>query len=273
MSRTSTFARPPELPTAREAVETLSRPGPHEVLRGDLGLVGIPGAVFAPAAGLGLPAVVFAHDWLQPVARYAELLRHLASWGFVTAAPAGQGGPLPSLSRLSADLRTALDVCIGVRLGEGKISVDAGRTALAGHGIGAGAVLLAAAGHPKVAATVLIAPAEVRPSAIDAARAVAVPTLCIIAEKDTVAPPAGHAELIAANLADVAVRILPKAGHTDFLDGAHWTDLLLTGKPNAKRRRITRALVTAFLLKHLCGESRVDGFLGGKIPGTTLPAR
>ena len=114
----------------------LADTGPHEVLRGDLGMIGVPGVVFAPAHGLGLPAVAFGHDWLQPVDRYAELLRHLASWGFVVAAPDSQRGPLPSHARFAADLRTALEVCVGVRLGEGKISVDGRRTALAGHGIG-----------------------------------------------------------------------------------------------------------------------------------------
>jgi hypothetical protein len=83
---------------AKDAVEQLSRPGPHQVLRGDLGMVGIPGVVYAPAEGLGLPAVAFAHDWLQPPQRYADLLRHLASWGFVAAAPGSHRGPLPSHS-------------------------------------------------------------------------------------------------------------------------------------------------------------------------------
>ncbi|HVL85184.1 MAG TPA: alpha/beta hydrolase, partial [Pseudonocardia sp.] len=149
-------ARPPVMRKVGEAVAQLSRPGPHPVLRGDLGMVGTPGVVFAPEAGLGLPAVAFGHDWLQPVERYTGLLRHLASWGFVAAAPATHRGPLPSTAQFSADLRSTLDVCAGVRLGDGHISVDARRTALAGHGIGGGAALLAAAAHPRVAAVVTI---------------------------------------------------------------------------------------------------------------------
>ncbi|GAA1877556.1 dienelactone hydrolase [Pseudonocardia ailaonensis] len=271
MSRTSTFTRPPALRNAKDALEQLSRPGPNEVLRGDLGLVGIPGVVFAPAEGLGLPAVAFGHDWVQPVSRYAELLRHLASWGIVAAAPGSQGGPLPSTARFSADLRTTVEVCAGVRLGDGRISVDSRRTALAGHGVGAGAALLAAAGHPKVAAVVTVAASQTRPSAIEAAKAVSVPALHIVAGQDTVAPPAGHALQIAeAGAGRRWVRTLPKAGHTDFLAGVHWSDLVLSGGPNAKVRRITRALVTAFLLKELCGEDRVDDLVDGKVPGTSL---
>ena len=198
MSPTSAFARPPEVRNAREAVARLADKGPHEVLRGDLGMVGVPGVVFAPTEGLGLPAVAFGHDWLQPVGRYAGLLRHLASWGIVVAAPDSQRGPLPSHARFAADLRTALEVCVGVRLGEGKISVDGRRTALAGHGIGGGAALLAAADTPRLAAVVTIAVAQTRPSALDAARRVTVPTLHIAAGRDTVSPAAGHAEPIAA---------------------------------------------------------------------------
>lgn len=274
LSRSNTVSRPPEFRNAKEGLAQLSRPGPHEVLRGDLGMVGVPGVVYAPAEGLGLPAVAFGHDWLQPVDRYADLLRHLASWGIVTAAPGAHRGALPSHARFAADLRTALDVCAGVRLGDGRISVDARRTALAGHGIGGGAALVAAAGHPRVAAVTTIAPAQTRPSAIDAARAITVPVLHLAAGKDTVAPAAGHAEpLAAAAGGPVRLRTLTKAKHTGFLDGRHWSDLVLSGSPDAKTRRVTRALVTAFLLHTLCGEDRVGVLVDGKVPGTEFVSR
>jgi dienelactone hydrolase len=271
VSPTSAFVRPPELRNAREALATLSDAGPHEVLRGDLGMVGVPGAVFAPAEGLGLPAVAFAHDWLQPVSRYAGLLRHLASWGIVVAAPDSHRGALPSHARFAADLRTALDVCVGVRLGEGRISVDGRRTALAGHGIGGGVALLAAADTPRLAAVVTLAVAQTRPSAIDAARRITVPTLHLAAGRDTVAPVGGHAEPItAAAGGPVWLRLLRKADHTGFLDGKHWSDLLLTGGPSAKTRRLSRALVTAFLLHHLADEDRGDVLVDGKVKGAEL---
>ena len=70
MTRTRASIRPPEASSIKDAVATLARPGPLEVLRGDLGIVGIPGILFAPAEGYGLPAVAFGHDWLQPADRY-----------------------------------------------------------------------------------------------------------------------------------------------------------------------------------------------------------
>lgn len=259
---------------AKQALAELSRPGPLAVLRGDLGLAGIPGIVFAPAEGLGLPAVAFGHDWLQPASRYAHLLRHLASWGIVAAAPDNHRGPLPSHAGFAADLRTTLEVCVGVRLGDGRISVDSRRTALAGHGIGGGAAVVAASGHERLAAVVTLAAAQTRPSATDAARLVTVPGLHIAAGKDMVAPAAGHADQIAASWAGpVVLRTLPKADHCAFLDERHWSDLLLPGGPDATVRRLTRGLVTAFLLHHLAGEDRVDVLLDGKVRGTALLAR
>lgn len=259
---------------AKDAVEQLSRPGPHTVLRGDLGMVGLPGVVFAPEEGLGLPAVAFGHDWLQPPERYADLLRHLASWGIVAAAPGSHRGPLPSHAGFAADLRTTLDVCAGVRLGDGRISVDARRTAFAGHGIGGGAALVAANGHPRVAAVVTIAVAHTHASVLEAAQAVTVPVLHLAAGRDTVSPAAGNAEPVAAAAAGpVRLRTLTKASHTGFLEGVHWSDFVLSGSPDAKTRRLTRALVTAFLLHHLLGEDRVDVLVDGKVPGTTVIAR
>ena len=274
MTRTSTFTRPEPTRGAKDAVAQLSRPGPNAVLRGDLGLVGVPGVVFAPAQGLGLTAVAFGHDWLQPATRYTELLRHLASWGFVVAAPSSHRGAFASHARFSADLRTALDTCAGVRLGDGHISVDSRRMAFAGHGIGGGAALLAAATHPRAAAVVTLAPAQTKPSAVEAAKAITVPTLHVVAGQDTVAPPGGHAEPITqAAGGPVTVRTLPKAGHTAFLEGMHWSDLILATSRDSRSRRLATALMTAFLLHHLCEEDRVDVLVDGKVPGTELLVR
>lgn len=256
---------------AKDALGVLSRPGPHEVRHGDLGLVGVPGIIYTPVTGLGLPAVVLGHDWMQPVRRYHELLRHLASWGIVAAAPDTQRSPLPSISRFSTDLLTTLDVCIGVRLGDGRISVDSRRTALAGHGIGGGAAILAASRRERLGAVVTLAPAEVRPSAVEAARSVTAPTLHLAAEIDSMAPAAGHAERMAAAAGGpVQVRTLDKAGHLGFCEGLHWTALLTGDKAQPKTRKMTRALVTAFLLEHLQGESRVRALTEGDVKGAPL---
>ncbi|MBC3189767.1 dienelactone hydrolase family protein [Pseudonocardia sp. C8] len=259
---------------AKDALGVLSRPGPLPVRFGDLGLIGLPGIVYAPAEGFHLPAVVLGHAWLQPVRRYHELLRHLATWGFVAAAPDTQRGPVPSMSRFSADLATVLDVCVGVRLGDGTISVDARRTGLIGHGTGGGAAILAAARRERLRALVTLAPSEVKPSAIEAAARVGAPTLHLAAAVDSMAPAAGHAERIAAAQrdagGDVTVRTIEKAGHLGFCEGRHWSSFLLQNFPQHRTRKLTRALVTAFLMQELTGEKRVSALTAGDVPGAPL---
>ncbi|MGH3981087.1 MAG: dienelactone hydrolase family protein [Pseudonocardiaceae bacterium] len=253
---------------AKRVAEELSRPGPHEVLRGDLALVGFPGVVFAPRSGLGLPAVAFGHGWLQPTSRYEELLRHLASWGIVAAAPGTQGGVVPSHRQYAADLRATLDVCSGVRLGDGEIGIDPDKLGLAGHCMGGGCAVLAAADEPRCHAVVTLAPAETLPSAMDAATRCGMPGLHLAGGKDRIAPAKGHAEPVATAWAGpVQLRTLPKASHLGFTRGRHWTDLLVGGGPQSGTRRISRALVTAFLLRFLDGRTDHDALLEGDIPG------
>jgi dienelactone hydrolase len=255
----------------KQLVHVLSRPGEAEVLRGDLALVGLPGLVYAPASGQGLPAVALGHGWMQPAIRYAGLLRHLASWGVVALAPDTQRGPLASAAVLAADLRTALDVSTGVRLGTGDISVDPSRLGLVGHGLGGGAAVVAASTDKRVQAVVLLAPAETQPSAIDAARSVSAAGLILVAGKDKVAPAVGHAEPIAsAWTGDVRIRAMPKATHLGFLEGYHWTDMLVDGKPERDTQRLTMALTTAFLLRELTGVSQYDELLDSDVKGALL---
>lgn len=239
---------------ARQLFAELGRPGPHPVSRGELALVGLPGVVCTPSTGRGLPAVVFGHGWLQPSERYHGLLRHLASWGVVAASPATQRGPLPSHRLYAADLKTALDVCVGVRLGDGDISVDPQRLGLAGHSTGGGAAVLAAADDDRVAAVATVSAAEVIPSALPAARRCRMPGMHLVGERDLIAPRAGHGEAIAQAWAGpVTLRSLRKASHLGVTEGRHWSQLLLDGKPERSTQQVTKALFTAFFLVHLAG--------------------
>lgn len=240
---------------AKQVFALLAGPGPHEVLRGDLEPIGLTGAVFTPRSGLGLPAIVFGHGWLQPVNRYRGLLHHLASWGIVVAAPATQRGLMVSHRRYADDLRTALDVCVGVRLGSGEISVDPTRLGLAGHSMGGGAAVLAAASDARVRAVATLAPAEVRPSAADAAGRCAMPGMHIAAGRDLTAPSVGHAEAIArAWHGPVTLRTVPKASHLGFTEGQHWSELLLDGHPEHATQRCAKAMLAAFFLVYLAGQ-------------------
>ncbi|MFJ8965039.1 dienelactone hydrolase family protein [Lentzea sp. NPDC102401] len=257
--------------TAKQALEQLSRPGPHPVLRGDLALVGLPGVIFTPQSGLGLPALAFGHGWMQPVRRYHGLLRHLASWGVVAAAPAVERGPLLSSRVLAANLLTTLDICTGVRLGTGEISVDPSRLAIAGHSMGGGAAVLAASGSDRIRAVVTLAATETRPSALDAAREVRAPGLHLAAGEDRIAPPVGHAEAIAqAWGGPVQLRLLPKASHLGFTEGRHWSELMLDGSGERGAQKLGRAFVTAFLLRVLTGDRTYDDLLDTDLKSANL---
>jgi pimeloyl-ACP methyl ester carboxylesterase len=253
----------------KQLLAELSHPGPHEVLRGNLALVGLPGVVFTPRAGLGLPAIAFGHGWLQPPGSYRRLLHHLASWGIVAAAPATQRGPLPSHRLLAADLLTTLDVISTIRLGPDGISVDPARLGLAGHSTGGGSAVLAAAQaaqaageKPRIRAIATIAAAQTLPPATEAARTITVPGLHLAAEEDLVAPAIGHAEAIARAWAGpVQLRTLGKSSHLGVTEGRHWSQLLLHGKPHRRTQQLTRALFTAFFLTHLTGSDKYQPLL------------
>ncbi len=256
---------------AKHLAEELSHPGPHRVLRGDLALVGLPGVVLTPTAGLGLPAIAFGHGWLQPPERYLGLLRHLASWGFVVAAPATQRGPLASHRLFAADLSTALDVCVGVRLGDGAISVDRDKLGLAGHSVGGGCAVLAAASDPRIRAVATMAATQTKPFSTDAASRCRMPALHLAAGEDLVAPAVGHAGLIASNWGGEAqLRLLPKANHLGFTEGRHWSNLLLPGKSEHRTQRLARILLTGFFLTHLAGRTQYRPLLEEDIKGAVI---
>ncbi|RZQ64074.1 dienelactone hydrolase family protein [Amycolatopsis suaedae] len=257
----------------KHLLEELSHPGPHEVLRGNLALVGLPGVVYTPKAGLNLPAIAFGHGWLQPPDRYRSLLRHLASWGIVAAAPATQRGPLPSHRLLATDLLDTLELVTTVRLGPDGISVDPGKLGLAGHSTGGGsAVLAAAAGTgPAIRAVATIAAAQTMPPATDAATRIEVPGLHLAADDDLVAPAVGHSEAIArAWRGPVQLRLLGKSSHLGVTEGAHWSQLLLHGKPHRKTQQLARALFTAFFLTHLTGTDDYQALLDADVKNAAI---
>ncbi|GAA4851623.1 alpha/beta hydrolase [Actinomycetospora corticicola] len=285
--------------SAKQIVAELGRPGPHQVLRGDLALVGLPGVLFTPASGELLPAVAFGHDWLNPAPRYLGLLRHLASWGIVVAAPDTERSPFASHRKLAGDLRTALDVVSTVRLGGtargAAVSVDPRKLGLAGHGMGAAAAVLAAATPPpatrvqavgepywesgseiaeargQVEAVATIALSESRPPAQDAARAVHRPGLHIAFGKDLVSPPSAGAEPVAAAWAGPSVlRTVKKASHMAIVEGRHWSDLVLDGKADLGVGTTVKALLTGFLLHHLNGEKAYADLVDGAVKGTEV---
>ncbi|MEV6431583.1 dienelactone hydrolase family protein [Nocardia sp. NPDC051463] len=256
--------------SVKSLLSTLTSKGPHRVLRGNLAIAGQPGVVYTPESGLNLPAVAFGHSWLTSASNYRGLLEHLASWGFVAAAPDTERGPIPSHLGLATDLLTTLDICTRVRLGDGTISVHPDRLALAGHAMGAGAAVIAAA-QRKVAAVAALYPAPTAPSAETLAPDIDIPALILAGATDIDSVSSNAIPLATAWAGPVVLRQLDGASHNGIIEGRRVLAALGAGKHEAKTARTTRALLTGYLLHQLLGDKTYAPFADPEavIPHTT----
>lgn len=245
--------------SVKSLLSTLTLRGPHEVLRGNLGIAGLPGVVYTPGKGLNLPAVAFGHGWLTGVGNYRRLLEHLASWGYVAAAPDTERGPIPSHLNLATDLLTTLDICAGVRLGTGNISVRPDRLALAGHGMGAGAAVIAAS-QREVAAVAALFPSPTAPSAEALAGKVDAPALILAGAADIDSVSSDALPLASAWGEGAILRSLDKATHNGMVEGRRALAALGAGKHEPKTERLTRALLVGYLNYTLLGDKKYKPF-------------
>lgn len=238
----------------------LSKRGPHRVLVGDLEYAGLPGKIYTPAEGNGLPAVAFGHDWMTDIKRYHATLRHLASWGIVVAAPNTENGFLPDHRGFAADLETSLQILTGVKLGNGNVTVAPGKIGLVGHGMGAGCAVLAAAGRQYLKAVAALYPALTAPSCEDAATAVTAPGLVIgQAERDFVNT--GNPVKVAAHWAGACTyREIDRATQAGFPELSLARLAIGMGRPQSAAQELTRGLLTGFLLHRVGGENKYSAF-------------
>ncbi len=246
---------------AKKLVTQLARRGPHRVLKGDLGVAGLRGVIYTPDAGVNLPAVAFAHDWLTPVKRYSRTFEHLASWGIVVAAPATERGPLPSDGRLAVDLNTALDVVTEVRLGVGEITVNRSRRAVVGHGHGAGAALLAAAGDPRVGALAALFPSPTSPFAAEAATHLTIPALLLAAAGDETSLRSNAADLAESYGGPAELRVVPGGSAAGLAEGRlNVRAALHVAKAHRPTQKAVRAVLTGFVLGTVGADSTYADF-------------
>jgi dienelactone hydrolase len=148
-----------------------------------------------PLPGGPWPVVIFGHGYLAPVELYLPTLRSLATKGFITVAPRSAGELFPDHAAFAADLRAVIDWLEAENATPGSWlagAVDLDAIAVSGHSMGGGASLLAAAADPRIRAVAPLAPAETRPSSIEAAASITVPTLLIAAELDAITPVPDH---------------------------------------------------------------------------------
>lgn len=227
---------------------------------GDLAYAGVEGKVYTPAEGNGLPAVAFGHDWMKSPKQYHATLRHLASWGLVVGAPGTEMGPNPDHTGLAADLDSTLQILTGVKLGHGKVTVNPSQVGLAGHGMGAGAAVLAAANNPRIQAVSAIFPAEVSPSSYAAAQNVEASGMVIGSGTGELFG-AGNPEKLAYNWkGDVVYREVSGINQQGFTEDTLFKLALGIGLPQTSGQELVRGLVTGYLLHQLAGERKYSDF-------------
>ncbi|GAA1090335.1 hypothetical protein [Tsukamurella spumae] len=248
-------------------VKQLRRRGPHRVLKGDLGVAGLPGLIYTPESGSNLPAVAFAHDWVTPAKRYRKTLEHLASWGIVVAAPDTERGVLAADGRLALDLGTALDVITEVRLGTGDITVNRTKRGVVGDGWGVGAALIAAAADSRIESVAALFPSPTSPQAEKAAVGTSANALILAAAGDEHSMSSNAGVLSLRYAGPTELRIVPDAQAGGLAEGISLRGALGAGGSDKTTQRIVRALLTGFLLG---GLAEVKEFKDFAEPGADL---
>lgn len=129
-----------------------------------------------------------------------------------------------------------------------------------GHGMGAGAAVLAAANRDIVHAVGAIYPAKTSPSALDAAFSVKAPGLVIgSAQLSLFETP--EASKLAANWAGhVAYREMEKGTQQGFSEDALFQLFAGIGRPQTGAQETVRGLITGFLLHTLAEEKKYKAF-------------
>ncbi|HAN65995.1 MAG TPA: hypothetical protein DCQ34_06930 [Chitinophagaceae bacterium] len=137
------------------------------------------------------PIVVFGHGFVIPASAYAWLGDSLARNGYVVAVPTTESGFLPSHGAFGKDLYF---LCAQLKAENSNSSSFLyqrvwPKAAVAGHSMGGGSSILAAAEGPAVDAVFNFAAAETNPSATSAALLVNKPNLFFSGSNDCIVAP------------------------------------------------------------------------------------
>lgn len=203
----------------------------------------------AVAAGR-FPVVVFSHGFGGHRRQSTFLCTHLASHGYVVAAmdhtgntmidmaqmtlQVMMGEPMPETGPMIAELiqlRPAdaifvLDRLLAGELGIEASQLDADRVGLSGHSFGGWTTLMVSGLDSRVKAALPLAPAggksplpgEILGETLDFAWGRDVPTLYLVADKDSLLPLDGMEELLARTRGSKRMAVLANADHMHFCD-------------------------------------------------------
>ena len=223
-------------------------------------VVGGDGQAVAPSA-VPAPAFAFGHGYLASARLYSSLLGRLAEQGIVVVAPETQTRLFPSHAALADDLVRSLRWLAAGAPGVPALAqaIDPARTAVGGHSMGGGCAILAAARDSRIRTVVTAAAARTRPSALDAAAHLAVPTLFLAAERDRVTAVSRHQRPLFEAVREgtpTQLRVIRGGTHAGFVDQV--------GLWGAARPR--RGLLPRTVQLELAGEV-LSGWLLGVVGG------
>ncbi|HSK25795.1 MAG TPA: alpha/beta hydrolase [Jiangellales bacterium] len=212
-----------------------------------------------PLTGRDHPGVAFGHGYLQGPERYVDLLERVAAQGFVVIAPASETGFWPRHSRLAEDLTRSLTWLVEQSRTSG--SPLAGKVAerslaLAGHSMGGGAAVIAAARDPRVRAVATLSAAETVPPASRAAAGLRIPSLWVTGSEDSVVSPATTRALRAATPGPALYAEVEGGWHCGFAgSSAYWGLGCDSGDlPREQQQATTADLLVRWLAASLLGE-------------------
>lgn len=146
------------------------------------------------AAGT-FPIIVFGHGFVMGYDAYMNFADMLVPLGYIMIFPTTETGMSPDHEAFGLDLKFLNDEVKSQAVSNSSFLLYNhfnGKTAIAGHSMGAGASFLAAAGNTNLTTLINFAAAETNPSAIAAAASISVPSVVFIGENDGVAPPDDH---------------------------------------------------------------------------------
>ncbi|MFE1444457.1 alpha/beta hydrolase family protein [Streptomyces sp. NPDC058739] len=275
------------------APQDLSEPGVHAVAYTDLTVsasgrsysarVWYPGAsagANAPVAAGVHPGLAFGHGFFQGITQYESLLRHYASWGFITVVPKSQGGLFPNHSAFADDLNAALTWLTTQNSTSGSRFAGAVATSslgVSGHSMGGGAALLAASRNSAVKSVSTLAAAETNPSAVAASGTLRTPAQYLGGSEDSIAGVADHQQkMYAAKPAPAQLRVITGGFHCGFEDSSGFG--CDSGSiSRAVQQKATRGVTTAWLLYTLVGQSslydQVWGSTAQNLPGVVFSGK
>lgn len=211
----------------------------------------------------GFPVVAFGHGFFMGWDSYAYIWQALAPAGYVVVLPRTEGSLFPSHEAFGLDLaflirRMRIE---GATPGSRFYGAISERAAVAGHSMGGGASMLAAAAEPSADAVFNLAAAETNPSAIAAAGSILAPALLFSGSHDCVTPPAQHQQPMYAALAcDCKTWVtITGASHCQFAESNFYCNLGEGGCQDPSLSRAEQhAFVTQLVLPWLDGILKFD---------------